>query len=143
MFTKVPGMHRKQLLALSLLAMWNNALADWVAISIGDARAPTIYIGDKTVLPESHIAGMSILEDYSNPQHVEESPEPMMYMSVARRFEYDCRSRQQRLISFTFYAGRMGTGRVVLGDSHAESDWHKEDDETKNYFKLACGNTGK
>jgi hypothetical protein len=138
MFAKVFGMLRKCLPALSLLAMWNSALADWSVITTGDARAPTIYIGNWAAGPESHLVGMSILEDYSNLQRIAESPEPMLYKSAVRRFEYNCSDGKVRLASFVFYSDRMGTGPVVLGDSHTDSDWETVDGEADSHFDLAC-----
>ncbi len=110
--------------AALLLIAASNATAAWLPISAGSDGTQTTYIAGEAETRSGHIVSASSLQDFSRPQRIDESPEPMHYKSVERQFDYDCANKRFRLTSFTFYAGNMGKGRVVLGDSHTgASEW--------------------
>lgn len=129
-----------------MVTVSGHAMAEWIPLSPGASAAQTTYVSHVYALQGSHIVSMGSLLDFSTPQRINESPEPMYYRSVEKHFDYDCQNRKIRLKSFTFYVDNMGEGHVVLGDSDtSESDWQGLDDDPLDATLLdyACGNTSK
>ncbi|MGC2167438.1 MAG: surface-adhesin E family protein [Gallionella sp.] len=134
-------MNSERIFALLLLAAGSSAMAEWLPVSAGNDGTQTTYTGGKAITVSGHIVNMSSLQDFRTPQRIEESPEPMLYKSVEKQFAFDCANKQFRMTSFAYYAGNMGIGRVVLGDSHTgSSGWQPVNDDPmdKILFARAC-----
>ncbi len=104
---------RKTILMLLLASASSNAFAEWVAI--GGDEVSTVYVDPATILKIGDKVKMWHLADFNKGQVTATGRQ---YASQKSQYEYDCKARQARLLTFVSHTRNMGAGAMVEGDWH-------------------------
>lgn len=95
----------------------------------------TIYVNNSTIRREGDVVKMWSLIDYDHSKMITDKP----YLSVRSQDEYDCKGKQYRSLRYSFFAGNLGGGAVVV-KSAKPADWYpvEPDSIVKILFNAAC-----
>lgn len=129
---------KRFLLASSLLSLFvlsGSAWADWVKVYGNDKM--TAYADNATLRKKGNTTRIYSLFDFKNENALPK--EAGVYQSIVRETEFNCKQNQQRMLSFTIFAGKMGKGKVVETGEDAQ-DWKTVSREqvAKEMKKFAC-----
>ena len=63
------------------------------------------------------------------------------YLSSKAQDEYDCKDEKNRILAFTWFDGKMGSGKVVYSDSNVRDEWSPIQPGSigETLWKIACG----
>jgi hypothetical protein len=123
-------------LALALALCSGAAAADWTALGAGD-NIYVPYADRGSIRALGANVSMAGLYDF---RRGDLTPEGRPFLSTVVLREYDCRSRQVRLLSYIDFSGHMGAGGVVTTVKRT-GRWEQivagALDEA--YWQVACG----
>ena len=126
---------------ITLLALYNiPAYAEWVAVE-QDSLSPglqTVYIDSDNIHREGNLVTMWQLIDFrwmqGNPRG------PTRFLSTKTLKQFDCAQRRLRLLAFTEFSHRMGTG-ISTGGYVDKDNWLPVEPESINHalWEVVCG----
>jgi hypothetical protein len=124
----------KTMIALVLLVLSGNAMADWVKVG-GSADGTVSYANPSTIRKNGNMAKIWSLLDYTKARTLSN----MKYLSMKSLGEYDCKGEQMRMLAFSWFSENMGEGDVVYTDSSA-GNWLpvQPDSLGEGLWKYAC-----
>ena len=109
-------MMKRLLLGLTLLVTATAASAEWTpvgAANVGGDDQLIIYIDRATIRRNGNLVKMWDLKDFKTVQTVAGDS----YLSQKIQSEYDCKEEKSQFLAFTWFAGKMGGGKVVYSDN--------------------------
>ena len=134
------GMHLKQALLITLLVLSGGpAYAEWVAVE-KDYLLPglqTVYIDPNSIHREGNLVTMWQLIDFTAMQGNPRGP--TRFLSTKTHKQFDCAEERVRLLAFTEFSHRMGTG--IRADGLVDKDnWLSIKPESVNQAlrEVAC-----
>jgi hypothetical protein len=111
---------------------------DWMNSCSSPAYGGTdVYLARSTIRRIGDRATMWDMYDFKNTQVAD----GIRYLSTKNQHEYDCKSKQRRMLSTTGFSGHMGKGSVVATDGTA-FPWERVpagDFVDTCYLKFVCG----
>lgn len=112
----------KKWIALLMAITSTTVLADWTKLTYSNDSY--VYIDKSLLKSTGDIAEINQMFDFVNPQ---KSPDNVItYRSSAGRESYNCKTLTNKTINFTWYAERMGKGKVLYEDKgHKDYGWEK------------------
>ena len=123
--------------ALITLLVLNSgpAYAEWVALGTTD-DGMTTYADPGTIRRNGDLVKMWALYDFKTRHTVEGKS----YLSYKVLREYDCAEERIRYLAFTFFSGKMGSGKVVptTSDEQQKSEPVQPASIGLTLFKAAC-----
>jgi len=119
----------KIILIMLLVTTSVSAVADW--LKIYSDKHGTNYVDPSTL---SEIENKILMVDVNE---MESNGKPF---SVRVQREYDCQSKQVRIMSMTAFRGTMGEGEELLNNQNHE-EWQaiEEHSALESLFRFACG----
>ena len=134
------GMHMKRALLITLLVLSGEPVyAEWVAVE-KDYLLPglqTVYIDPNTIHREGNLVTMWQLIDFTAMQGNPRGP--TRFLSTKTHKQFDCAEERVRLLAFTEFSHRMGTG--IRADGLVDKDnWLsiKPASINKALWEVAC-----
>ena len=131
-------MMKRLLLGLTLLVTATAASAGWTDVgSTGDGTDEFIHYVDRaTIRRNGNFVKMWDLMDFKKVQTVAGDS----FLSSKSQSEYDCKEKKWRLLSFTWFDGKMGRGKVVVSDGDP-GKWRpiRPRSFPETMWKIACG----
>ena len=115
------------------------AYAEWVAVE-KDYLVPglqTVYVDPGTIRREGNLVTMWQLIDFKTMQG---NRSPSRFLSTKTHKQIDCAEERLRLLAFTEFSRRMGTG--IAANGYVDKDnWLPVESESINYalWEVACG----
>jgi hypothetical protein len=123
------------LLILLLMLSSGPAYAEWVAVE-RDYLAPglqTVYVDPDSIRREGYLVTMRQLIDFKWMQGSARGP--TRFMSTKTHKQFDCAEKRLRLLAFTEFSLRMGTG--ILADGYVDtSRWMPVEPDSINQAVL-------
>ncbi len=94
------------------------------------------YVDPDTIEHVGNVARMWVLHDY-NSRHVYLK---WSYWSQRTLSEYDCRERRAQTLAYSFHAGQMGGGDVILNGALPAGLWAPvpPGSVVEKFWKIAC-----
>ncbi|TKB81937.1 MAG: hypothetical protein E8D44_13180 [Nitrospira sp.] len=116
-------------------AEWKYVCGKWV--KIGSSNIHTVYLDLQTVRHEGYLVKIWEVMDYMTIQKWGGST----FLSNKSQWEYNCLSRQYRVLGRYLYSGQMGNGEVVDSGTEDSDKWEpvRPSDWSQNKWKVACG----
>jgi hypothetical protein len=113
--------------------------AEWVAVEKDYLLSglQTVYIDPDTIRREGNLVTMWQLIDFKTMQG---NRSPTRFLSTKTHKEFDCAERRLRLLEFTEFSRRMGTG--IAANGYVDKDnWLPVEPESISYalWGVACG----
>ena len=136
---------KRQLLLWATIALlpMANASAEWTGIGEGGASVPSefsAYVDFDTTALKDKIGSVWTLNDFKKPKAVS----GQSISSTKVHFEYMCDQNKRRMLEFSWYAGKMGSGEVVFTKNEVDvwRDFTSNtlDDQRRD---AACGKSNK
>ena len=126
---------KRLLLGLMLLVTAGAASAEWTRAGSNDDFI--YYVDRATIRRNGNLVKMWILRDFKSAQKHDGTP----YLSERGQNEYDCKEENYRILAFTFFAGKMGDGKVVYNTSKTSMKWSPiaPGSVAETLWKIACG----
>ena len=126
---------KRLLMGTMLLATAGAASADWTVA--GDNDQFSLYVDRATIRRNGNLVKMWDLVDFKT---VQTGPGGESYLSSKTQEQYDCKEERSRQIAFTWFDGKMGSGKVVVSDSDP-GKWKPIAPESvaAALWKIACG----
>ena len=126
---------RKTILMMLLAVVSTSTLAAWV--KVGEIGTTTDYADPTTIRKEGDNVKMWALRDHKTKVLVENGKP---FKSTKEQSEYDCKEKQLRMLSMSFYSRNKARGEIV----HRESDpgnWEPVEvgSTAEALWKIACG----
>jgi hypothetical protein len=121
---------------ITLLILGSGAAyAGWVLTSGDDGAGLTVYVDPDSIRRNGNLAKMWQLYDYKSVQTVAGDS----LLSIKRYNEFDCAEERTRMRAYTWFAGNMGTGKVVYSTTD-EQQWEPVVPRSINHtlLKAAC-----
>ena len=121
---------------ITLLILGSGAAyAGWVLTSGDDGAGLTVYVDPDSIRRNGNLAKMWQLYDYKSVQTVAGDS----LLSIKRYNEFDCAEERTRMRAYTWFAGNMGTGKVVYSTTD-EQQWEPVVPRSINHtlLKVAC-----
>ena len=115
------------------------AYAEWVAVE-KDYLLPglrTVYVDPDTIRREGNLVALWQLIDFKTMQG---GRSPCRFLSTKTHKEFDCAGKRLRLLAFTDFSRRMGTG--IASNGYIDKDnWLPVEPESINnaLWEVACG----
>ena len=99
-----------------------SAFSDWTKLTYSNDSY--VYIDKSTLKSNGDIVEINQMFDFVNPRI---SPDNVItYRSSSGRESYNCKTLKNKTINFTWYADRMGKGKVLYEDKgHKDYGWEK------------------
>ena len=122
---------------ITLLTLSSGAAyAGWVLTSGDDEAGLTVYVDPDSIRRKGNLVKMWQLYDYKTVQTVAGDS----LLSIKRYNEFDCTEARTRMRAYTWFAGNMGTGKVVYSTTD-EQQWEPVAPRSINHtlLKVACG----
>lgn len=124
------------ILMMLLTIASSNAMAEWVKVTasnIGVSGSMTAYANTEIIPKYSDRVKMWEIHDSIQPNSSNTSSK--------KRFEYDCKKRQARLLQATYYSEGMGKGTILMSVSDP-GQWEPILSGTvnKEMWEFACKN---
>ncbi len=131
----------KRLLLFTLLFLSSvSAYAEWVAVE-KDSLLPglqTVYVDPDSIRREGNLVTLWQLIDFKwmqgNPRGTSR------FLSTKTHKQFDCAGKRLRLLAFTEFSRRMGTG--IRNDGYVDQgNWIPVEPESMNHalWEVACG----
>ena len=80
------------------------------------------------------------LHDYDTLQFSQITALPAPFLSTSHQYEYDCKAKRLRRLSFSFHSGNMAQGKVVSRTTTiSKSEPIRPSSVNETLWKLACG----
>ena len=130
-------MMKRLLLGLMLAMTASAASAKWTGVDYDDELIT--YVDRATIRRSGNFVKMWELKDYKT---VRTSPSTgYSYLSAKGQEEYDCKEEKTRLLAFTWFDGKMGSGKVVHNTSETSMKWSPIQPGSigEALWKIACG----
>ncbi len=126
------------LITLLFLSM-APAYAEWVAVE-EDYLLPglqTVYVDPDTIRRERNLVTLWQLIDFKTMQG---NRSPTRFLSTKTHKEFDCAGKRVRLLEFTEFSRRMGTGKAANGYVD-KNNWVPVEPDSINQtlWEVACG----
>ena len=124
------------LLGLMLGLTATVAMAEWSRVdSINDS---ILYVDTATIRRNGNLVKMWELIDYKT---VQKAADVSPFLSMKSQQEYDCKEERTRMLAFTTFDRKMGSGKVVFSDGNARGEWAPVQPESigELMWKIACG----
>jgi hypothetical protein len=121
---------------ITLLTMSSGAAyAGWVLTSGDDEAGLTVFVDPDSIRRKGNLVKMWQLYDYKTVQTVAGDS----LLSIKRYNEFDCTGVRTRMRAYTWFAGNMGTGKVVYSTTD-EQQWEPVIPRSINHtlLKVAC-----
>ena len=99
-------MMKKLLLGLMLVMTATAASAEWTAADFNDEFIK--YVDFATIRRNGNFVKMWSLSDYKT---VQKAADGQSYLSSKVQDEFDCKEEKTRLLAFTWFDGKMGSGK--------------------------------
>jgi len=106
------------LLVTFLVLSSGPVYAGWELTSGDDETGLTVYVDPDTIHRKGNLVKMWQLYDYKTVQTVAGDS----LLSFKRYNEYDCTEERTRMLAYTWYSGKMGSGQVVYSTPD-EQQW--------------------
>jgi hypothetical protein len=147
-FVKLPLVHFSGFWSLITLLVLSSvpAYAEWMAVE-KDYLLPglqTVYVDPDTIRREGNLVTMWQLIDFTwmqgNAGLGRLGFGPHRFLSTKTHKQFDCAETRLRLLAFTEFSGRMGTG--ILADGYVDKDnWISVEPDSINQalWEVACG----
>jgi hypothetical protein len=116
------------------------AYAEWVTVE-KDYLLPglrTVYVDSETIRREGNLVTLWQLVDF---KWMQGSPRgPTRFLSTTTHKQFDCAEKRLRLLAFTEYSQRMGTG-IPAGGYVDKDKWLPVEPESINHalWEVLCG----
>ncbi len=130
----------KRLLLITLLVLSHGPVyAEWVAIEKNHqlSELQTVYVDPTTIRQDENLVTMWQLTDF---QWMQGGPRATpRFLSTKTHKQFDCAEKRLRLLAFTEFSRRMGTGRRNNG--YVDQDnWLPVKPESVNHalWEVAC-----
>lgn len=126
---------RKFVLAMLLAGASGSAAAEWIGVGRNESNA--LYADPASIRREGDLVRMWNLVDL---KAAWTDPGGRSYLSQKAEFEYDCNERRLRVLSFSWFTGKMGGGEI--GESNfVPDDWEPvlPDSGIEFLWRVACG----
>ena len=125
-------------LLLQMLLGSGAVFAEWT--QIGESIDYTGYVDLSTIQRTGSFSKMWDLMDYKTPRR----GLGLSFLSQQGQSEYDCKSKKMRVISFAWFSGNLGNGRI-LHNSTANLSTQKWNlvlplSTSEALWNIACGN---
>ena len=130
-------MMKRLLIGLMLLMTAGAANAEWTLIgSSGDEFIQ--YVDLATIRRNGNLVKMWDLADFKT---VQKSAAGESYLSNKIQTEYDCKEEKSRSLAFTWFSGKMGSGKVVVSNGNVRDEWSPigPGSIAEALWKIACG----
>ena len=131
---------KRLLLGLMLIVTATAASAEWTFVSDtgGDTDDYIQYVDRATIRKRGNLVKMWGLRDFKT---VQKSAAGDSYLSSNAQEEYDCKEEKSRILAFTWFAGKMGNGKVVYSNSDTGDKWSPISPGSvgETLWKIACG----
>jgi hypothetical protein len=126
---------KRLLMGLMLLVTATAASAEWTRVDSNDQLIS--YVDRATIRRNGNFVKMWNLMDYKTVRTLA----GISYLSSKTQQEYDCKEEKVRILAFTWFAGKMGNGKVVYWDSDTGGKWSPIEPGSINetLWKIACG----
>ncbi len=134
------GIYMKRLLLITLLVLSSGPVyAEWVAVE-KDYLLPgklTVYVDPDTIRREGNLVTLWQLTDFVWMQGSRKGFS--RFLSTTTHKQFDCVTRRLRLLVFTVFSRRMGTGIPAAGYVD-EGTWLPVEPESLNHalWEVAC-----
>lgn len=125
------------LVALMLVLVSIEAMAEWVNVGDASNNSLTVYINSATIRRNGNMVKMWTLLDYKT---AEVTAKGIPFLSSKSQKEYDCKEERVRGIALVFTSGNMGQGDVIFDDNYVDN-WVSisPDSVGERLWKIACG----
>jgi len=120
---------------LAVMMVVGNSVTRWVAVS---SYASTTYYADPaTIATTGSVVRIWVVSDYKV-AHLIANGKP--YMSKKMHMEWDCSTKEVRMLSSSFHGGNMGTGEAITTDSAPSEKWGIVPSNTaaEKLWRFAC-----
>ena len=126
---------KRLLLGLMVLMTAGTASAEWTQSGGNDQFIH--YVDRATIRRNGNLVKMWDLADFKT---VQKSAAGESYLSNKIQTEYDCKEEKSRSLAFTWFSGKMGSGKVVYSDSFP-GKWSPISPGSvgEALWKIACG----
>ncbi len=126
---------KRLLLGLMLLATATAASAEWTRVYDNDQLIH--YVDRATIRRNGNLVKMWELMDFKT---VQKDAADKSFLSIKAQSEYDCKEEKSRILAFTWFDGKMGSGKVVVSGTDP-SKWSPTAPESvaEAMWKIACG----
>ncbi|MDP1947731.1 MAG: hypothetical protein Q8L77_09550 [Nitrospirota bacterium] len=114
---------------------WKYACGKWV--KIGGSDIHTEYMNLQSVHREGTLVKMWGLRDFKAIQKWGD----LTFLSNKSQWEFNCLTRQYRLLGNNWYSGQMGNGEMVKSSTIDADKWElvSSGDWSQNQWSIACG----
>ena len=129
---------KRMLLGLMWLVTATAACAEWTGA--GATFKSILYVDLATIRRNGNFVKMWELGDCKAEQ-TSRSRARESYLSEKSQSEYDCDEERVRLLGFSWFDGKMGSGNVVYTDSDTGDKWRPVQPGSigEALWKIACG----
>ena len=129
-------MMKRLLIGLMLLVTAVSASAEWTAADFNDEFIQ--YVDFATIRRNGNFVKMWSLSDYKT---VQKAADGQSYLSSKVQDEFDCKEEKTRLLAFTWFDGKMGSGKVVVSNGNVRGEWEPISPGSvgEALWKIACG----
>jgi hypothetical protein len=103
-------------IAFLLLAL-NDAKAEWIEVDGSDIQ--TTYTEPSSIEVSGSKVSVWLLSSYKTPKKYDGK----LFQSMMTQYEYDCRSKQYRILAYSLRAGKMG-GEELHGETSVDK-WNQ------------------
>lgn len=136
---------QRLVLAVLLMALCSTAAADWVLLgAVPDDRSPlggySIHADPATIVRSGDTVALWFLMDFRTAQRTADAK---AYSSQKVQWQFDCKERLWRTLSWSAHAGPMAAGDVVVPAEGKADGWQPVPPTTlmEVYWKLVCSRT--
>ena len=125
---------KRLLLGLMLLVTAGAASAEWTRLSETDNYI--YYVDLATIRRNGNLVKIWTLADFKAVR----KNAGKSFLSEKSQSEYDCKEEKSRILAFTWFDGKMGSGKVVVSDSDP-GKWSpiQPGSVGEALWKIACG----
>lgn len=129
---------KRLLLVMLLILVSRPAVAEWIVLD-SPYQTPglwTVYVDPASISPDGQLVTLWELRDYRSGQG---GLVGRRFLSATSQKQFDCPSQRYRLLTYTDFAGPMGTGHFEIGAVDPNA-WHVIEPESINHtlWEVAC-----
>jgi len=128
---------KRLLMGLMLLVTAGTAMGEWTVA--GDNDQFVQYVDRATIRRNGNFVKMWDMSDFKTVQ--KSAAGGASYLSSKMQEEYDCKEEKMRILAFTWFAGQMGSGKVVVSVGNVRGKWEPIEPGSigETLWKIACG----
>lgn len=130
---------QKVILIMLLVVMSNSVMAEWIEVVNSPEDGVSLYADPSTIRKSGNTAKMLELMDTKTGL---KGPENNLFYSLTLQREYNCKSKQVRVLHTIGFSGLMGKGDKIIEENTPMAGWRPIEDDNvpvKKMWKLACG----